>query len=359
MTLDNTFKTRAVLDRLAAPTTASTAMGHQESKLLRRGHEGGRDRRPGRRLVGVTRAAEQAAFAFARKLTLRAAPPLATPTSMRCAKHYNGLQILEMILSIGRQQRDQPLEGGRRRAAVSKRGRPFEKSRRPHAPAGNVSHTHEPGVPGGPVTGRPHCSRRIRESHSRHDLRTAAAGIARTGRAVLADCRDRASRLPLVDAATARTVLAENAPAGKLPNWMLLLANFPRDGARQVSSIIGQESRGDLSPLLRAQLSWIAARYDRAWYATRDAQRRLRELGQTDDQIFALDGDWSEFTPRERSLFVFTQNLAASPVVLTDAQVADAVALAGPREVVQAAHYVSQRSSFNRITEAAGLPIEP
>ena len=47
-----------------------------------------------------------------------------------------------------------------------------------------------------------------------------------------------------------------------------------------------------------------------------------------ENQIFALDGDWKGFTSREQALFTVARNLAASPVVLTDAQVAKALELA-------------------------------
>jgi hypothetical protein len=103
----------------------------------------------------------------------------------------------------------------------------------------------------------------------------------------------------------------------------------------------------------------VIARQDRAWYALGQAYRRLKDLGHTDDQIFALDGSWDALPARDRSLLVVAQKLAASPVVLTDAEVAAAVKLAGPRDVVQMVSYTTNRASFDRITEAAGLPIEP
>ena len=117
------------------------------------------------------------------------------------------------------------------------------------------------------------------------------------------------------------------------------------------------EEKGDLSPLLKAQVSWIIARQDRAWYATGLAKKRLRELGQSEDQIYQLDGDWNELTPTERSLFRVARQLAATPVVLTDEEVDAAVTLAGPRDVVQLINYVTNRASFDRITEAAGLTL--
>lgn len=356
MTLDNTFKVQLfwIASRV---NNCQYCIGHQESKLLAAGLNEDdiasldgdwSEHTPG----------EQAAFAFARKLCWQ--PHEVSDADIDALRpHFTDLQILEMVLSIGRnnvanrshealgvpQSAD---EGGhsRNRDDLSlPRGTYLTPTSEEYLEAVSRVAPIAFDAAGNPTPATV-CDRPLLESR---------AEVEQT----LADCRARQPRLPLVDAASARELLGESAPAGDLPNWMLLLANFPRDGVRQISSINGQETRGDLSPILKAQLSWIAARYDRAWYATGEAQRRLRDLGQSDDQIFALDGDWSEFSPRERSLFVFTRNLAASPVVLTDAEVAEAVELAGPRDVVQAAFYVSQRSSFNRVTEAAGLPIEP
>ena len=44
--------------------------------------------------------------------------------------------------------------------------------------------------------------------------------------------------------------------------------------------------------------------------------------------------------------------------MLTDAETTEAVKQIGPRDVVQLISYTTNRASFNRITEAAGLRIE-
>src|SRR5207249_9650555 len=90
------------------------------------------------------------------------------------------------------------------------------------------------------------------------------------------------------------------------------------------------EEKGDLPPLLKAQVSWIVARQDRAWYALGEARRRLRALGQSDEQVYRLDGTWEDFTPAERALFTVARQLAASPIVLTDAEVAEALKRTSP-----------------------------
>ncbi|MDP1796338.1 MAG: hypothetical protein Q8K78_02600, partial [Planctomycetaceae bacterium] len=118
-------------------------------------------------------------------------------------------------------------------------------------------------------------------------------------------------------------------------------------------------SNGDLTPLMKAQVSWIIARQDRAWYATGMVRSRLKELGQTDEQIFALDGKWDQFSRADRSLFQFARKLAATPIALTDDEVAEALEQTSPRHVVQLINFVTSRAYFDRVTEAAGLALDP
>jgi hypothetical protein len=174
----------------------------------------------------------------------------------------------------------------------------------------------------------------------------------------LAACRTRKARLPLVEEAKARTILPADWPAGPLPQWVRLLTNFPKDGRGRILTLRAAEEKGDLKPLLKAQMSWIVARQDRAWYAAGEAKQRLQQLGCSDEQIYALDGDWAGFTPVERACFTVARKLAASPIVLTDADVTEAVELAGARDVVQVISYTTNRAAFDRITEAAGLRLE-
>ena len=136
---------------------------------------------------------------------------------------------------------------------------------------------------------------------------------------------------------------------------MRLLANFPKDGKARIAGFRAADEEGDLKPLLKAQISWMVARQDGAWYAVEEAWQRLRQLGWSEEQIYGLDGDWTEFSPTECALFTVARKLAASPIVLTDDEVAQAIKLSGPRAVVQVISYTTNRAAFDRITEAAGL----
>jgi alkylhydroperoxidase family enzyme len=171
--------------------------------------------------------------------------------------------------------------------------------------------------------------------------------------------RRRASRLLLANEAKARELLPADWPAGPLPQWVRLLAHFPGQGkSRILAQRSAEDGKWDLTPLMRAQVAWIIARQDRAGYAAGRAKAWLNKLGQLDDQVYALDGDWADFTPAERALFTVARKLAASPIVLTDADVAAALKQTGAREVVQLISYTTTCASFDRITEAAGLQLE-
>ncbi len=369
MTLDNAFKVELfwIVSRV---NNCQYCLGHQESKLLAAGLEEDRIAALDCDWSRFT-LAEQVAFAFARKFTFE--PHLMSDADIAGLRnHYTDLQILEMILSmagnnsinrwkegVGVPQRKD--EGGYSRLGRTDPTAPVTQPVDPKFPRGTYLTPTSPAfekkvsliapivkdAKSGEPTHAVVCNRPPLESRE-------------TVEKMLAASRERKSRLPLLDEAAARKVLGEKwTDPAPLSPVARLLVHFPRAGVSRILSYRSSDEKGDLSPLLKAQLSWIIARQDRAWYATGEAKSRLRKLEQSNDQIYALDGDWKTFTPREQALFTVAKQLAASPVVLTDAEVAKAVELAGPRDVVQTVSYTTNRASFNRITEAAGLPLEP
>ncbi len=351
LALDPTFKTELfwIVSRV---NNCQYCIGHQESKLL----AAGRSEDAIAALDGDWSShspAERVAFAYARKLSFE--PHLISDADIDgLRQHYSDLEILEMTVSIGRNQimnRSHEAVGAAQRrdeGGYSRSEDPNQLARGTYlTPTSerflSVISTTAPVVF---ENGTP-----TRQVVSRRPPLESWADVEKA----LEACRTREPRLPLVDEATARTVLGEKAPDGAVPAWILLLANFPSDGVGHINTILETERHGDISPLLKAQLAWIVSRQDRAWYATAEALVRLREQGQTDEQIQALDGDWSAFSDRDRTLFTVAKKLAASPVVLTDEDVTNAVKAAGPRDTVQAMNYATIRSFFTRVTEAAGL----
>jgi hypothetical protein len=305
--------------------------------------------------------AERAAFAFARKFTYE--PHRLTGEDIEALrKHYKDLQILEMILSMaGNNSINRWKEGAGVPQSANgggfgrKTDAPLKQDPKPHTYLTPTSDAFkDKATKVAPFRADEKASGTRRETVCERPALESRVEVEKA----LAAARRRAPRLPLAGEDQARELSPEGFPKGDLPQWVLLLANFPKDGKTRIAGIHSTESRGNLTPLLKAQLSWVIARQDRACYALGEAKRRLREQGWSDDQIYKLDGDWSEFTPAERALFRVARQLAASPIVLTDAEVARAVKLAGPRDVVQVITYTAHRASFDRITEAAGLRVE-
>jgi alkylhydroperoxidase family enzyme len=307
--------------------------------------------------------AQRAAFAWARKLTYE--PHRITDDDVSALrKHYKDLQILEMTLSVaGNNAINRWKEGvgvpqskelgnflrGAEKPADPDRVLPTKNFLTPTPEKYRDAVSKVAPLQVDARTGKPThltvCRRPPLESRAEVEKALAAAG-------------KRAPRLPLVAEDAARELLPDDWPRGPLPQWVRLLANFPRDGKGRIAAIRAAEEKGDLKPLLKARVGWIIARQDRAWYALGEARRRLKALGQSDEQIARLDGDWAEFPAGERALFTVARKLAASPVVLTDDEVASALKLTSPRDVVQLISYTTHRASFDRITEAAGLRLE-
>jgi AhpD family alkylhydroperoxidase len=360
MSLSYRFKTQ-LFWIVSRTNNCQYCLGHQESKLLAAGMKEDEIAALDAAWTMFT-SAEQAGFRFARKFTFE--PHLLSDADIaELRKHYTELQVLEMILSlagnnaINRWKEGAGIPQGPDGGGFERRGKgngaglaaekhtyltttsqqfvdkvtlvaPVTKDRSTGAPTGAT------------VSQRP-------PLESRDDVERA-----------LAACRKRVPRLPLVDEAQARQILEGEWRHDSAPQWIRLLANFPREARNRIASLRSAEESSDLSPLLKAQVRWIVARHDRAWYAAGRAQEQMYKLGQSADNVYRLDGNWDEFESAERALFTVARKLASAPIVLTDKDVADAVELAGPRAVTQLISYTTQLAAFNRITEGAGLQLE-
>jgi len=366
MTLDYKFKVQ-LFWIVSRTNNCQYCLGHQESKLLGAGMTEDEIAALDSDWKSFT-PAEQDAFVFARKFTYEP-NALGDADIDQLRKNYTDLQILEMILSMaGNNSINRWKEGtgvpqsqngggfGRRtEGGQAAAAQPAARSEHPQSYLTPTADRFQKAVTNvAPVifdtkTGDPTrmTINRRPALESRDQVEQGLAAAAK-----------RTPRLPLIDEAKSRELVAEDWQQKSLPQWVRLLANFPVSAKGRISSIRSAEERGDLSPLLKAQVSWIIARQDRAWYATGLAKQRLKDLGQSEDQIYQLDGNWKRFTPREQSLFTVARQLSATPVVLTDDEVDDAVKQAGPRDVVQLISYVTNCASFDRITESAGLSLQ-
>lgn len=309
--------------------------------------------------------AEQAAFAYARLLTYEP-HRLSDAEIDRIKQHYTGMQILEMTMSVAgnnainrwKEGTGIPQSSGNtftgRRGAEGKTGVASAAAEHADSFTTPTSEKFKAAVsivaPLDILNGKPSG----KGASTRPAVESRDEVIAR-----LTEAASRHPRLPLTEKSVAEAWLKESGQDVAAENWVRLIANFPNEGRGRLPSLVSREKQtGELTELQKAQLNWIIARQDRAWYAVGQAKKKLESLGQTADQIFALDGDWHEFTEADQSLFRFTQHLAASPIALTDEDAALALQETSPRLVVQTINHVASCAYFDRVTEAAGLAID-
>jgi alkylhydroperoxidase family enzyme len=164
--------------------------------------------------------------------------------------------------------------------------------------------------------------------------------------------------LPRAAEDAARAAQPTDWPKGPLPEWVRLLATFPKAGTARAASLRAAEQAGELPARMKAQAAWLAARQDRAWYAAGVARRRLLALGASEDGVYALDGDGKDFTEAERAAFAFVRKLTATPYLIADKDVADLRKFYTDKQVAELVLHVGNAAFFDRVTEAAGLRLE-
>jgi hypothetical protein len=360
MTLTNAFKVE-LFWIVSRTNNCQYCMGHQESKLLGAGLKEDDIAALDSNWAHFT-PAEQVAFAYARKFT-HEPNKLGDADIEALRKHYTDMQILEMSLSMAGNNAinrwkegvgvPQSAGGGGFRgpgAAPAEGTTPAVHSYlTPTSEEFTSVVTKVAPYQPDEKTGKP----TTLSLYNRPKLESREAV-----EKALAVAKTRQPRLPLVDEAKAREVYGEDWKDKEMPQWARLLANFPREGKNRALGIQKAEDAGDLKPVLKGQVSWIIARQDRAWYATGLAKQKLVSLGLSEDDVYKLDGPWDSYSAADRAMFTVARKLAASPVILTDADVDEAVKQAGPRNVVQLINFITTRAAFDRITEAAGLQIE-
>ena len=130
------------------------------------------------------------------------------------------------------------------------------------------------------------------------------------------------------------------------------------DSIARATSQRAAEEKGVVDRKLRAQMAWIAARHDRAWYALGRARLRLLALGVKEDDIYALDGDLKGFGDAEKAAFALAKKLTVTPALIADDDIAGLRKHYKDKEVAEIVYLVTVSASFDRLTEAAHLQLE-
>ncbi|MFO0890059.1 MAG: hypothetical protein U0790_13080 [Isosphaeraceae bacterium] len=342
MTLNNTFKTMFFWI-VSRANNCAYCQGHQEVKLSADGVNEETIAALDGDWSGF-KPAEQAAFEFTRQLTFEP-NRIADADIAALRRHYTDLQILEIITAVAGFNAMNRWTGALsipqedHRVYLTPTPDAFKAARSLVAPLPDEKPA------SGPVCARP-ANRGALESTEQ----VAAA---------LDACRKRTPRLPLASEQAARAVLPSDwSESEPLPEWVRLLANFPKGGKAWVAQTFYSQTKGKLSPKLKADIAYVSARHDRAWYALGHAARRLRDLGLGDNEIRALDHPGDATPQPERLVLALAEKLTVNPALIVDSDIANLRKHFSDHEVAEIVYHVTQAAFFDRLTEAAGLRLE-
>jgi alkylhydroperoxidase family enzyme len=283
-------------------------------------------------------AKEQAAFAFTRKLTF-APHTLTAEDVVAMRKHYTPTQVLEVVVAV---------------AGYNATNRWTDTLNIPAEESG-AFFRREGGATDLSTFKTPTSTKYKEQLSCVAPAKVPARPALEPRDKVEAIWREnRAPLLPLADAKGA----AELWPAGSPPNWVRLLATFPKALKGRVGGLKAGMEKGNVSPRLKAEIAWVAARHDRAWYALAVARERLKALGFSDEQMFALDGGRDRLPEAERAALALAEAMTVSPWAITDDHVARVRKHFKDAEVAEIVHHACNAAFFDRVTEAARLPFD-
>jgi len=101
--------------------------------------------------------------------------------------------------------------------------------------------------------------------------------------------------------AAARAILPADWVRRLASAMVLLIANFPVDGLSRIVLSARRMRRRTLT-IVKAQVSWIIARQDRAWYAVRQREANVSTISLVGRPGLLARRNWDEFTPAEQAL---------------------------------------------------------
>jgi alkylhydroperoxidase family enzyme len=112
-----------------------------------------------------------------------------------------------------------------------------------------------------------------------------------------------------------------------------------------------REQDPNFDPSFRTKLFWIVSRGNNCTYCLGHQESGLASRGLTDDQLAALDGDWSEFDDKNRAAFAFASKLSFEPWAIGDK---DIEALRKHYNEAQVASIVQAVAGFNATNRWTG-----
>ena len=167
---------------------------------------------------------------------------------------------------------------------------------------------------------------------------------------VLGELKQRTPRLPV----------PETVPGGTNPSTSNVIngraRRFYLPEAWLKAERFGNEAESKVSYELKTQCFWVVSRGNNCHYCLGHQEHKLKVAGLTDDQIGALDRDWSSLDPRTKKGVELARKMTLLPFALSDRDVATLKSEYSDAEIVELVYSIARFNSMNRWTDSMGLP---
>jgi len=184
------------------------------------------------------------------------------------------------------------------------------------------------------------------------------ASIAQAQQAIAAS-RSRSPRVALPSEADARQELADVIGQREPFVWEWALAALPENGKAHVKTWNTILTDDHLTPRLKAELTFITAMNNQAWYAAAHATHRLKQLGVSPEDLTSLLGDQEPPLGGAAAAYHLAAKSTTDPHLITDADIAHVREHFSDQETAEIMQVICLANLFDRFTESLGLPVEP
>lgn len=106
------------------------------------------------------------------------------------------------------------------------------------------------------------------------------------------------------------------------------------------------------------ELFWIVSRVNNCHYCLGHQEDKLRSAGATEDDLAALDLDWSLIPESKQAAYRFAAKVTARPDTITQADFDELRKHYSPNEAFEILFLVSRYNATNRWTDSLGIPQE-
>ena len=114
-----------------------------------------------------------------------------------------------------------------------------------------------------------------------------------------------------------------------------------------------------LDNAFKIELFWIVCRANNCQYCQGHQESKLLRAGLKEDDIAALDGDWSGFSAKDRSAFAFARKITYEPHLFGDADIKALKEHYTDLQIVEMLLSVAGNNAINRWKEGLGVPQSP